>query len=202
MKRIAPSLLAFAAIGLAGCAGGPPVGPDTSAQASKPAASEIEKIRAERRKLRDDTLARLYADKPEVRDEIAKAVGYAVFEGKQINVVLVVGASGRGMLVDNKGGAETFMGMKRAGTGPGAGYKDFRQVMVFKNRTLFEQFKTVGADVGASADATAKMGGKGGSLDGSVSFNPELSVYVITDSGLLLQANWGGLAYYPDADLN
>ena len=58
------------------------------------------------------------------------------------------------------------------------------------------------ADVGASADATMKMGGKGTSLDGTVSFNPELSVYVMTDSGLLLQANWGGLAYYPEADLN
>jgi len=202
MKRIAPSLLAFAALTISGCASTPPDGSASSAQAPKPATAEIEKMRAERRKLRDDTLAQLYKDKPEVRDEIAKAVGYAVFEGKQINVVLVVGASGRGILVDNKGGGETFMGMKRAGTGPGAGYKDFRQVMVFKNRTLFEQFKTVGADVGASADATMKMGGKGASLDGTVSFNPELSVYVITDSGLLLQANWGGLAYYPEADLN
>jgi hypothetical protein len=94
------------------------------------------------------------------------------------------------------------MAMKRAGTGPGAGYKDFRQVMVFKSRALFDQFKSVGADVSASADATAKLGGRGSAIDGSVSFNPQLSVYQFTDSGLLLQANWGGLAYYPDSDLN
>src|SRR6185436_8009816 len=129
-------------------------------------------------------LAKLYADKPEVRDEIAKAEGYAVFDGTQVNLVLYVGASGQGILVDNKkGGAETFMGMKRAGTGPGAGYKDYKQIMVFKNRALLDQFRTVGADVSASADATAKVGGKGSSWDGNVSFNPQLSVYQITDRG-------------------
>jgi lipid-binding SYLF domain-containing protein len=94
------------------------------------------------------------------------------------------------------------MVMKRAGTGPGVGYKGYRQIMVFKTRALFDQFRTVGADVSASADATAKVGGKGSSFDGSVSFNPQLSVYQITDRGLLLQANWGGVAYYPDSELN
>ena len=39
-------------------------------------------------------------------------------------------------------------------------------------------------------------------LDGSTSFNPSLSVYQITDSGALLQANWGGVAYTPDSELN
>jgi len=60
-----------------------------------------------------------------------------------------------------------------------------------------------GADVGASADATFKTSGtKGLTLDGSTSFNPHLSVYQITDSGALLQANWGGVAYLPDGELN
>jgi lipid-binding SYLF domain-containing protein len=193
------ALLAFA---LTGCAGAPSSAGPAPAAGEKVASAEVTKKRDERRKLRDDTLAQLYAEKPETRDEIAKAEGYAVFQGTQLNVVLYVGASGTGMLVDNKGGAETFMAMKRAGTGPGAGYKDFRQVMVFKSRALFDQFKSMGADVSASADATAKLGGKGSALDGSVSFNPQLSVYQFTDSGLLLQANWGGLAYYPDSELN
>ena len=58
-------------------------------------------------------------------------------------------------------------------------------------------------DVGASADATFKRSGSAGlTLDGSSSFNPSLSVYQITDSGLLLQANWGGVAYLPDSELN
>jgi len=195
-------LAALVALTFAGCAAAPKADSTPQASGGKAVTAEVTKKREERRKLRDETLAKLYETKPEVRDEIAKAEGYAVFEGTQLNLVLYVGASGQGILVD-KNGAETFMLMKRAGTGPGAGYKDYRQVMVFKSRALFEQFKTVGADVSASADATMKTGGdKGSSFDGSVSFNPQLSVYQITDRGMLLQANWGGVAYTPDSELN
>ena len=189
------------ALALSGCASAPPAA-SPPGDAGKVASAEVGKKRDQRRKLRDETLEKLYADKPEVRDEIAKAEGYAVFDGTQMNLVLYVGASGQGILVDNKSGAETFMVMKRAGTGPGVGYKDYRQIMVFKSRALIDQFRTVGADVSASADATLKVGGKGSTLDGSVSFNPQLSVYMITDRGLLLQANWGGVAFYPDSELN
>jgi hypothetical protein len=74
---------------------------------------------------------------------------------------------------------------------------------VFKDRKLFDTFTTLGADVGASADATFKTSdAKGVQLDGSTTFNPLLSVYQITDRGALLQANWGGVAYMPDSELN
>ena len=94
------------------------------------------------------------------------------------------------------------MKMRRVGTGPGIGYKSFRQLMIFKDRSLLEQFRTLGADVGASADATMKIGDKGVALAPNVSFNPLLSVYQITDRGVSLQANWGAVAYQPDAGLN
>jgi lipid-binding SYLF domain-containing protein len=152
--------------------------------------------------VRNRTLADLYAEKPEVRAEIQTAVGYAVFDASQVNLLLYVGAHGGGVLIENGKTEPTYMKMTRAGTGPGVGYKTFRQVLVFKDRKLFDAFRTIGADVGASGDAAIKLGGKGASLDGTVSFNPELSVYQITDQGLLLQANWGGVAYLPDPDLN
>jgi hypothetical protein len=69
---------------------------------------------------------------------------------------------------------------------------------------LLEQFVSVGADVSVSGDATAKLSkeSKGLVLDGTISLNPNMSVYQITEKGLLLQANWGGVAYLPDSDLN
>jgi len=155
------------------------------------------------RKLRDTTLQDFYATNPAIREEVAGAVGYGVFDGSQVNIVLYVGANGAGVLMDNATHKETFMTMARVGTGPGVGYKSYRQLIVFKDRGLFDTFGTVGADVGASADATFKTSGsKGLTLDGSTSFNPQLSVYQITDSGALLQANWGGVAYLPDKELN
>jgi lipid-binding SYLF domain-containing protein len=164
--------------------------------------AEVTKERGALRKLRDETRDDFYATKPEVKDEVANAVGYAVFDASQVNLVLFVGGLGAGMLVENESGKETFMRMKRAGTGPGVGYKSFRQLMVFKDHSLFDNFRRLGADVGASADATMKIGEKGVTVDLNVSFNPLLSVYQITDRGALLQANWGGVAYLPDADLN
>jgi lipid-binding SYLF domain-containing protein len=180
------------------------VAPDAAAanETSNMSAADAAKKRQAVLKMRDDALVDFYATKPEIKEELAKAVGYAVFDASQVNIVLFVGGLGGGVLVENGTGKETFMKMTRAGTGPGVGYKKFRQLIVFKDRTLFDNFRTLGADIGASADATMKIGGTGVAVDPNVSFNPLLSIYQITDSGALLQANWGGVAYLPDADLN
>jgi lipid-binding SYLF domain-containing protein len=208
MKRVlaramVQALMVILPLALAGCASTGQSGQGANQEsATKLTAAEKQKKIDAAHNMKDETLERLFKEKPEVKAEIAKAVGYGVFDASQINIILFVGASGQGVLVDNQGGKETFMHMKRVGTGPGLGYKSYHQVIVFKSRKLFDQFRTVGADVGAGGDATAALGGRGVSLDGSVSFNPELSVYQFTDSGLLLQANWGGVAYLPDGDLN
>lgn len=166
--------------------------------------AEAAKQRKEILAMRDATLKRLYKLKPGVRDEIAKADGYAVFNANQANIVLLVAGTGDGVLVDNATGQNTFMTMKRLGTGPGLGFKKYKQVLVLKSRKLVDTFKTVGADVTASGDATIKLSehqeGKG--VDHAVSLDPMVSVYQLTDRGVLLQANWGGMAYLPDADLN
>lgn len=166
--------------------------------------AEVAKQRKEILAMRDATLKRLYKVKPAVRNEIAKAEGYAVFDANQANVILLVAGSGEGVLVDNATGQNTFMKMKRLGTGPGIGFKKYKQIMVFKSRKLVDTFKTVGADVTASSDATLKLSehNEGKGVDGVVSLDPMVSVYQITDKGALLQANWGGMAYLPNSDLN
>ena len=190
--------LFFSVALIAGCAGTGASSQDGGTVSS----ADAEKKKTALRKLRTDTLEDFYETKPELRAEVEKAVGYAVFDASQVNLVLFVGGLGGGVLVDNRNKKETFMKMTRVGTGPGVGYKSFRQLMVFKDKSLFETFQTVGADVGASADATMKIGGKGVAIAPNTSFNPLLSVYQITDRGALLQANWGGVAYLPDAALN
>ena len=182
--------------------GGVGAGSTFAAEKSDVSSVEAAKKRDALLKMRDEALEDFYATKPEIKEEFAKAVGYAVFDASQVNIVLFVGGLGGGVLVENGTGKVTFMKMTRVGTGPGIGYKSFRQLMIFKDRSLLDQFRTLGADVGASADATMKIGDKGVALDPNVSFNPLLSVYQITDRGLLLQANWGGVAYRPDPDLN
>jgi lipid-binding SYLF domain-containing protein len=186
---------------MAGCAS-TGSGSSSSASETKMSAADADKARTTLRKLRDDALDDFYATKPELKAEVSQAVGYAVFDASQVNIILFVGGLGTGMLVENGSGKETYMKMTRAGTGPGVGYKSFRQLMVFKDRSLFDAFRTLGADVGASADATMKIGDRGVAVAPNVSFNPLMSVYQITDRGALLQANWGGVAYVPDGNLN
>ena len=185
---------------LSACASGSTQGENAVQPTLAPA--EVTKVKAQILATRDKTLEELFKHKPEARDEVKKAVGYAVFDSSQINVVLFVGARGTGVLVDNATQTNTFMLATRAGTGPGIGYKDFRQVMVFKNKEVFDQSRKLGADVAASADATMKVSNTGTSTDMSMSFNPYIATYQFTDSGVLLQANWGGAAYVPYAQLN
>ena len=201
------SAVALLALLLAACSSFPTT-PSSTAGAEQGSATplppeEAEKRRSEILAMRDKTLSDLFADKPQVRDELQKAAGYAVFDSSQLNVVLLIGARGRGVLVDNATQRPTYMVAARAGTGPGLGYKSYRQVMIFKNKAVMDQFRTVGADVSASADATVKLGASAGtSADLSTSFNPYITMYDMTDRGVLLQANWGGAAYLPDAQLN
>lgn len=152
--------------------------------------------------MRDRTLAELYKTNPEAKAEVERAVGYAVFDATGINVILLVGVKGKGIAVENRSNKSTYMDMVRAGSGPGIGYKDYRMVLVFKSKGVFDRFTTLGMDAGASADATMKLGGQGKEAAYAKSFNPDVKVYQITDKGLLLQANWGGTKFLKDKDLN
>ncbi|HXX80186.1 MAG TPA: hypothetical protein VEI46_01445 [Thermodesulfovibrionales bacterium] len=152
--------------------------------------------------MRDRTLADLYKTNPEAKEDIERAIGYAVFDVTGINVILFVGVKGQGVAVENASNKVTYMDMVRAGSGPGIGYKDYRMVLVFKSKGVFEKFTTLGMDAGASADATMKLGAQGKEAAYAKSFNPDVKVYQITDKGLLLQANWGGTKFLKDKDLN
>lgn len=188
MKSMIRQLPAFAACGmamlLAGC------------QSTPESASGVEQRRESIRKHADETLARLYAENPKARAQVASAAGYAVFDLSSVNAVLLVGQKGRGILVNNKTRIPTYMKALRAGTGPGLGYQELRQVFVFANEAAMEQFllgKAAGGDVSASATV--------GTSNVQQSFNPYISTYQITEKGFAVQANWGGTAYLPDPDL-
>jgi lipid-binding SYLF domain-containing protein len=208
--QIIATFLAFALLGATpALSQAPPVSGDQGSAGTEKKSSDTKKKTPspqEQRdtilKMRDNTLAQLYKLKPEVKQEVEKSAGYAVFDASSVYAVMFVGIRGHGVLMDNSTGKPTYMKMTRAGTGPGVGYRKYRVVFVFKSKALLEQFMSVGADVTGEARFTAKSGEKGeeGGVGGSL--NPNMSVYEITDKGLSAQANWGGTAYLPDSELN
>ena len=147
-------------------------------------------------KMANTGLDSLIKQNPKVADEIKKSAGYAVFNASNVNIVLVVLSNGDGVLFQ-PGQKPFFMMERKAGEGLGAGFQKQYQVIIFKDQDAIKQFtaaKGVGADV--NANFSAGSGGK------QRSFNPNVTTYLVGESGYDLQANWGGSLYTPNDTLN
>lgn len=166
------------------------------------AASKADEARADLRKATTETLDTLYKTQPSARNVIAKSAGYAVFSNFGMKIFVAGGGSGKGVAVNNKTKAETFMKMKEIQAGLGLGVKKFRLIWVFQNKSDFDAFVNSGWELGAQAGATAKTGDKGGGLEGAVSIKPGVYLYQITDDGLAAELTAKGTKYYKDDDLN
>ena len=165
-------------------------------------AAASEEKRTEIRKMRSETLAKLYQVHPKAKGAIAGAYGYAVFSNVGINLIFASLATGRGIARDNKTGRDIFMGMGSAGVGLGLGIKDFRGIFVFKTKKAFDDFVNDGWEAGAHADAVAKDGKSGGALEGAISVAPGVELYQLTEDGLALEATIQGTKYFKDSELN
>ncbi len=149
-----------------------------------------------------ETLARLYRESPETKDKVAKAVGYGTFANANVNLIFASAGGGYGSVVENATGKRTYMKMALGGVGLGLGVKDYRVVMVFKNKPTLDKFIESGWDVGAHADAAAKAGESGAAVGGEEDIRSGIDVYSMTESGLALQATIAGTKYWKDKNLN
>ncbi|MCP4452770.1 MAG: hypothetical protein GY809_15005, partial [Planctomycetes bacterium] len=111
--------------------------------------------------MRAGVLADAYEQRPITRQKVAQAAGYATFSNININLFLLSSGNGYGIVHNNATGQETFMKMRMMGIGLGAGAKDFRALMIFKNQEAMKTFIEEGWEAGAHADAAAKSGDSG-----------------------------------------
>lgn len=169
----------------------------TSAFAESPAEK-----RAEVRKMRSETLARLYKVHPGAKGKVGSAYGYAVFSNAGVNLIFASIAAGRGIAHDNRTGRDIYMKMGSAGVGLGIGIKDFRGVFIFRTKKAFDDFVNDGWEGGAHADAVAKHKEKGGSAEGAVTVSKDMELYQLTETGLALEATIQGTKYFKDDELN
>ncbi len=168
---------------------------------SKPQGVTTKSRKTSVREMRDDTLAELYAEKPETKKMIKKAPGYAVFSNINVNLIFVSAGQGYGLVVNNSTRKETYMKMAQVGIGLGLGLKDFRAVFIFENKTALDKFINKCWEFVGHADAAAKSGDKGGAAGGAASFQ-DIKIYQFTKSGLALQATVAGTKYWKDDELN
>jgi lipid-binding SYLF domain-containing protein len=153
-------------------------------------------------KMRDETLARLYRHKPEAREEVEKAAGYAVFSNVGLTVLVVGAGDGYGVAVDNATGKTTFMKMGQGALALGLGVKDFRAVFVFREESTFRRFVDKGWEFGGEASAEAKSGDKGGESTAAGSVQHGVRIYQFSQSGVELKAAIPLTKYWKYDELN
>lgn len=122
-------------------------------------------------KQREEMLAELYKTKPELKDRIQKAAGYATFKQTDMNLFLLASGRGYGVVKDNKAGKDTFMCVASLGTGIGMGVKDLRVIFIFNDARVMQQFVEQGWQFGGKGDASAKYKDTGVSAEGGAKAN-------------------------------
>ena len=152
--------------------------------------------------MHDDTLARLYQQRPTARDVIDKAAGYAVFSNVNALYLIVGGGGGYGVAVDQSSGHKTYMKMAQVDLGLGLGVQDIRVVFVFHSARAYMDFVNSGWEFGGQADAAAKARDKGVAATGEFSIDAETTMYTMTEAGLMAKINLAGTKYWKDNNLN
>ena len=160
------------------------------------------KEQAEVRKAAQNALAALYKAQPSARKAVESAAGYAAFSNFGMKILVAGGGSGKGVAVNNKTKAMTYMKMAEVQAGLGFGVKKFQLVWVFATDKALNDFVNSGWEFGAQATAAAKSADQGAAYQGAVSVAPGVWLYQITDKGLALELTAKGTKYYKDGDLN
>ena len=154
------------------------------------------------RKQSEQVLSRLYAVQPGARAVIASSKGYATFSRWGLNLGAVGGSIGKGLLVTQPSGDETFMRFVEGSAGLGFGIKKYDLIFVFQDQKAITQFMTKGWEAGGKATMAAKGRAGGKAVDGAFSVSPGVWVYQNTDKGLAAELTITGTKYYRDPSLN
>jgi lipid-binding SYLF domain-containing protein len=151
--------------------------------------------------MRDETLARLYQERPEAEKKLQEAEGYGAFSTLGLKLMLA-SSNGFGVVRDNETGQDTYMKMRELGVGVGLGVKDTRIVIVFHSRDAMTDFTEKGWQWGGDADAAAQSGDTGTAATAGAEVKGGMEAYVLTEAGIALQATVTGTKYWKDEDLN
>ncbi len=152
--------------------------------------------------MHDDTLSRLYQQRPTARSVIDQSAGYAVFSNVNALYLIVGGGGGYGVAVDRSSGHKTYMKMAQVDLGLGLGVQDIRVIFVFHSARAYMDFVNSGWEFGGQADAVAKARDKGVAATGEISIDAETTMYTMSEAGLMAKVNLAGTKYWKDAGLN
>jgi lipid-binding SYLF domain-containing protein len=170
--------------------------------AGVPNEGRIIQARHQVREMAHDSLASLYEISPLSRLAVERAVGYAVFSTFGIKLFFAGGTTGKGVVVNNHTGRQTFMKMVQVQGGLGFGVAKSRLIFIFTTEQAIRDFVNTGWEFGAQASLAAMAGGQGGMFSGAASIAPGVYLYQLTDTGLSATLTVAGTKFFKDTDLN
>jgi lipid-binding SYLF domain-containing protein len=150
------------------------------------------KKQAEIRKVTQASMEKFYKSKPELRADVEKAPGYAVFTTYGLSFV-IGGAGGTGLAVDNKTKKETFMNMAQGSAGAQVGIAQSETLIVFQSQKALDDFIDKGWS--SSGGAAIQAGAAGTATANS-------QIYTLTKNGLQVGLAVAGTKFWKDKDLN
>jgi lipid-binding SYLF domain-containing protein len=165
-------------------------------------AAKKEDDQADVRKDADQALAAVYKLQPSARKAVQSAAGYAAFSNFGMKILVAGSGTGKGVAVNNKTKAVTYMRMAELQAGIGFGVKKFQLLWVFDTEDALNKFINSGWEIGAQATASAKSGDMGAAYQGAVSVSPGVWLYQVSGDSLALELTAKGTKYYKDSDLN
>lgn len=167
------------------------------------AAAQTDKAKkqAEVRTVTAASLEKFYKAKPELKDRVAKAPGYAVFTTYGLSFI-VGGAGGKGIAHDNKSGKDTFMDMAQASVGVQLGASQNETLIVFNTPAALKNFVDKGWEYGGGATAAAGGGGKTAGSGSGENVISDASYYTYTKNGFEAGGALQGTKFWKSGDLN
>lgn len=156
---------------------------------------------AEIRKAAREAIPKFEAAEPRIRDELARAPGYAVFTTYGLSF-MIGGAGGKGLVHDVASKKDTFMQMAQASAGVQIGASESQTLIVFKSRKAMDAFVTSGWTAEAGGGGSAGAAGKSAGGTTSQMIGAETMVYTITKNGLQAGGAVAGTKFWKDKALN
>jgi lipid-binding SYLF domain-containing protein len=165
------------------------------------AQDEKAKKQAEVRKVTQASLEKFYKAKPELRGEVAKAPGYAVFTTYGLSF-LIGGAGGKGLAHDSKTKRITYMDMAQASVGLQVGAAESETLIIFKSAKALQEFIDKGWEASGGGAAQTGAAGKSVGVAGGEQAIADASYYTLTKNGLQAGVAVAGTKFWKDKELN
>lgn len=167
-----------------------------------PTQADIAATREDAQQAASNALAALYAAVPSARAAVDRAAGHAAFSTFGMKLMVAGGTSGKGLAVDHRSGARTYMKMLQVQGGLGFGIDRMHLVFVFETERALADFINQGWEFGGQANVSAVADGQGAMFSGAAAISPGVYLYQITETGLSATLTVSGTRFFVDNDLN